>query len=341
MNETKRREEPILREIVIISGKGGTGKTSLTASFAVLADNSVIADCDVDAADLHLILAPRVRERHEFKSGNEAVIRQEDCIGCGACLSNCRYGAVVQVSDGDERATSPRTRFNCLDCTICVRSCAMRTDEFIQEMKGISDTVRTVAYRIDPVSCEGCGVCVRFCPAHAIDFPERLCGEWMVSDTRCGPMVHARLGVAAENSGKLVSTVRNEARRIAAEQDRSLILVDGPPGIGCPVIASLTGASLVLVVTEPTVSGEHDLERVLALTRHFGIPAAVCVNKWDLNREMTEKIERKARGEGARVVGRIRYDNTVTLAQIQERAVVETVAPSAGDIRQLWNNLGL
>ena len=143
-------------------------------------------------------------------------------------------------------------------------------------------------------------MCVRFCPEQAIDFPERLCGEWMVSETRCGPMVHARLGVAAENSGKLVSTVRREARRIAEEENHPLIIVDGPPGIGCPVIASVTGASLVLAVTEPTVSGEHDLERVLSLTRHFGIPAAVCVNKWDLNPEMTERIENKARQAGAR-----------------------------------------
>jgi MinD superfamily P-loop ATPase len=154
-------------------------------------------------------------------------------------------------------------------------------------------------------------------------------------------MVHARLGVAAENSGKLVSTVRREARRIAGEENRPLVIVDGPPGIGCPVIASVTGATLVLAVTEPTVSGEHDLERVLALTRHFGIPAAVCVNKWDLNPEMTERIEDRARRVGARVVGRIRYDRAVTLAQMQERAVVETEAPCVEDIRNIWNRLGM
>jgi MinD superfamily P-loop ATPase len=194
---------------------------------------------------------------------------------------------------------------------------------------------------IDPVACEGCGVCVRFCPDQAIDFPERVCGEWMISRTRCGPMVHARLGVAAENSGKLVSTVREQARRVADEQRRSLVIVDGPPGIGCPVIASVTGATLVLAVTEPTVSGAHDLERVLSLTRHFKVPAAICVNKWDLNPEMTERVEEKARRAGAQIAGRIRYDRSVTLAQMEERAVVETGAPSAEDIQRIWQQLAL
>lgn len=289
-----------MNELVVISGKGGTGKTSVTASFAVLADRPVIADCDVDAADMHLVLAPRVLERHEFRSGHEAVIRREDCIGCGNCVDYCRFDAVRK--DGADGVDAE--------------------------------------FSIDPAACEGCGVCVRLCPVQAIDFPERLCGEWMISETRCGPMVHARLGVAAENSGKLVSTVRRVARRIAEAERRSLILVDGPPGIGCPVIASLTGATDVLAVTEPTVAGEHDLERVLSLARHFEIPAAVCVNKWDLNPEMTEKIEEQARRAGARVVGRIRYDRAVTLAQMRERAVVEIEAPGAEDIRNVWKQLG-
>jgi MinD superfamily P-loop ATPase len=290
-----------IKELVVISGKGGTGKTSLTASFAVLAGNAVIADCDVDAADLHLVLSPNVLERHEFRSGHEAVIHMEECVGCGVCLDYCRFEAVRMIRE----ANGGRT------------------------------------FTVDPVSCEGCGVCVRFCPAKAIDFPERVCGEWMVSETRCGPMAHARLGLAAENSGKLVSTVRREARRIAEENGNGLIIVDGPPGIGCPVISSLTGASQVLVVTEPTVSGEHDLERVLALTKHFSIPTAVCVNKWDINPEMTELIERKARKADARDVGRIRYDCGVTTAQLRELAVVETDAPSAEDMRQVWDNLAL
>jgi MinD superfamily P-loop ATPase len=288
-----------MKELVVISGKGGTGKTSLAASFAVLADHPVIADCDVDAADLHLVLSPRINERHEFRCGRVAAIRQDDCTSCGDCLTNCRFGAV--------------------------------------KTNGIS--ARGAKFSIDPLSCEGCGVCVRFCPAAAIEFPERVCGEWMVSDTRCGPMVHARLGVAAENSGKLVSTVRREARRIAERGNRHLVLVDGPPGIGCPVIASVTGASLAFVVTEPTLSGEHDLERILALTRHFTIPTSVCVNKWNINPVMTDLIEDKARKSGARVAGRIRYDRAVTFAQMHERAVVEIESAAAEDVRLIWKSL--
>ena len=287
----------MIKELAIISGKGGTGKTSVTASFAVLAERPVIADCDVDAADLHLVLSPTINERHEFRSGHGAVIRQNDCIGCGACLAHCRFGAV-------------------------------RTD---------GKPAGEATFAIDPVSCEGCGLCVRFCPVKAIDFPERLCGEWMVSETRCGPMVHARLGIAAENSGKLVSTVRREARRIAETENHPLVIVDGPPGIGCPVIASVTGSTLILVVTEPTVSGEHDLERVLSLAAHFQTPALVCVNKWDLNPEMTYRIEDKARQAGACIAGRIRYDRAVTQAQMREMAVVEYQNNGcAQDIRDLW-----
>ncbi len=288
-----------MKELVVVSGKGGTGKTSLTAAFAVLAKRVVVADCDVDAADLHLVLSPQVRKRHEFRAGQEAVIRQEDCLQCGGCLTYCRYDAVVM--DG-----------NCAG---------------------------EAMFSIDPVACEGCGVCAAFCPVGAIDLKERICGEWMVSDTRCGPMVHAQLGVAAENSGKLVTLVRKEARRIAEERDSPLLLVDGPPGVGCPVIASVTGASMVLVVTEPTVSGEHDLERVLSLPRHFKVPAAVCVNKWDLNPEMTERIEEKARQAGARIAGRIRYDRSMTWAQMGERTVVETDGPCAEDVRNIWEQI--
>ncbi|MEJ2199528.1 MAG: ATP-binding protein [Desulfuromonadaceae bacterium] len=289
-----------MKELVVISGKGGTGKTSVTASFAVLAAKAVLADCDVDAADLHLVLKPEVQQRHEFRSGHEAIIRVADCTGCGTCQDLCRFDAVrTQATESGPR---------------CV---------------------------IDPVACEGCGLCVRYCPQQAIDFPISLCGEWMISETRYGPMVHARLGIAAENSGKLVATVRQEARRIAEEQGRELVIVDGPPGIGCPVIASLSGATQVLVVTEPTVSGEHDLERVLKLAKHFEIPAAVCVNKWDLNPEMTARIEEQVRAVGAQLAGRIRYDRAVTQAQIRELAVVETDAPSAGDIRLVWRALAL
>ncbi len=322
-----------MNELVVISGKGGTGKTSIAASFAVLADRPVIADCDVDAADLHLVLSPLVKERHEFRAGHEAVIRPEACTGCGVCLTLCRFGAVLPPAAGPVRAIPGDTTKD--------RFFPVRTNDVNRELREASGAGRPAAFMIDPTACEGCGVCVRFCPEQAIDFPERFCGEWMISETRCGPMVHARLGAAAENSGKLVSTVRREARRIAEEDGRRLILVDGPPGIGCPVIASVTGASMVLVVTEPTVSGEHDLARVLSLTKHFNIPAAICVNKWDLNPELTEQIEAAARRAGVSIAGRIRYDQAVTRAQMQERAVVETDAPCAGDIQAVWNRLGL
>ena len=289
-----------IREIVIISGKGGTGKTSVTAAFAALAGNAVTADCDVDAADLHLVMAPTIKRRVEFRCGHEAIIRQADCVRCGACLARCRFDA-VRKSDG-----------------------------------GAGEAV----FVIDPGACEGCGVCVWSCPVKAIDFPERLSGEWYVSDTRHGPMVHARLNPGGENSGKLVSKVRETARELAAERKLDRILVDGPPGVGCAVIASVTGASLVLVVTEPTLSGAHDLARVLELTRHFGISTAICVNKWDLNADMTEQIETEARGKGARLAGRVRYDRAVTDAQIQGKAVVEIPGAQAGeDIRAVWERV--
>ncbi len=309
------------RELVIVSGKGGTGKTSVAASLALLAgrppgdqremnESVVIADCDVDAADLHLLLRPRITRQEEFRSGRLAEIREQDCTGCGVCLEMCRFGAI----------TSPH---------LCVSP----------EINASTPPGQMV-HRVDPRACEGCGVCVRFCPAGAIDFHERVCGAWMISETRGGPMVHARLHAGAENSGKLVTLVRREARRIAEEGGHEWLIVDGPPGIGCPVIASMTGASMVLAVAEPTVSGEHDLCRLLALAAHFSLPAAVCVNKWDLNPEMAARIEKRAREAGAHPVARIRYDPETTRAQLMERAVVETSATGAGeDLRQVWEDV--
>lgn len=286
-----------MRELVVISGKGGTGKTSVAASFAALAANHVLADCDVDAADLHLVLQPDIRERHEFRSGNEARVIPFLCTGCCECLTRCRFGAVRK--------------------NVTVNG--------------------AVAFSIDPFSCEGCGVCVDNCPAGAIAFPERIAGEWFISDTRLGPMVHARLGAAAENSGKLVSLVRREAKRLAKEQDRGLILVDGPPGIGCPVIASVSGATMALIVTEPTLSGRHDLLRVAELARHFKLPAAACVNKWDLNPAMSTAIEREATALGVTPVGRIRYDRAVTAAQVAGISLVEySENGAASDLRSVW-----
>ncbi len=290
-----------MHELVVISGKGGTGKTSIVASFAVLAEDCVLADTDVDAADLHLILEPTIVSREDFSGGSGARIMSERCTACGDCEKLCRFDAISHDGRGNGKVES--------------------------------------TYRIDPIACEGCGVCAYFCKEDAIEFRPVVNGELFVSGTRCGPMVHARLGVAAENSGKLVSLVRARARELAVQQAKRLILVDGPPGIGCPVIASLTGASLALVVTEPTLSGEHDLHRVLELTKHFGIPAAVCVNKWDLNPSITERIERKAKAGKAAVAGRVRYDNQVTLAQIHTQATVERECEAANDIRSLWNGL--
>ncbi|MBP7831257.1 MAG: ATP-binding protein [Kiritimatiellae bacterium] len=286
-----------MKEIVVISGKGGTGKTSVTAALAALARQSVLVDCDVDAADLHLLLQPEIRRRQEFCCGHQAVVRSADCVGCGACQAQCRFDAIRPSEDA-------------------------------------------MTFRVDTVGCEGCGVCVRVCPVKAIDFPERSAGEWYVSDTRHGPMVHARLNPGGENSGKLVALVREEARKLAEAKGLNLILLDGPPGIGCPVIASITGASQVLVVTEPTLSGLHDLERVLGLTRHFRIPAAVCVNKWDINPAQTELIERRAIEQGAKVAGRIRYDRAVTGAQVQGCSIVEsTPNATAADLKVLWEIL--
>lgn len=289
-----------MRELVIISGKGGVGKTSVTAAFAALVGRSVIVDCDVDAADMHLLMRPDIRRREQFIGGYEAVIRQADCTGCGICLEQCRFDAVRLESALDGRM-------------VC---------------------------RIESVGCEGCGVCVWQCPARAIDFPERVSGEWYVSDTRFGPLVHARLYPGGENSGKLVARVREEARGIGRKEELDLALIDGPPGIGCAVIASITGASQVVIVTEPTLAGRHDLQRVLDLARHFNIPAAVCVNKWDINSELTEVIEKEARRHGAHFAGRIRYDRSITDAQLQGCSVVEfNNGPAATDLREIWKRL--
>ncbi len=292
-----------MKELVVISGKGGTGKTSIVASFAALAQNKVLADCDVDAADLHLVLEPEIERTEDFSGGKRARIIPDKCVGCGRCFEVCRFHAVAPT-------------------------------------KGPDATVAKI-YQVDPIACEGCGVCVRICPADAIAFESAVNGQWFISSTRHGYMVHAKLGIAEENSGKLVTLVRNQAKQTAQDHHLDLVIIDGSPGIGCPVIASITGADMVLVVTEPTLSGQHDLDRVLALTRHFNIPTAVCVNKWDINPEMTEHMEERARQAGARVAGRIRYDRAVTQAQLRKLAVVETDAACVEDIKNIWKQLGL
>jgi MinD superfamily P-loop ATPase len=291
-----------LKEIVIISGKGGTGKTSIVGSFAALAHNAVLADCDVDAADLHLLLQPEVRQTHDFSGGKLAVVSTEKCIGCGKCGEVCNFDAVI---------------FN-----------------------GPPNEVVDKTYTIDSIACEGCGVCVHFCPADAIEFKDAINGQWFISDTRFGPMVHARLGPAEENSGKLVSLIRKEAKRIADEQNNDLIIVDGSPGIGCPVIASITGADLALVVTEPTISGQHDLDRVIELTGHFNIPTAVCINKYDINPKIAETIEKQALQQGIKVLGKVAYDTIVTEAQIAGKTIIEYSSNGVKDqIVSLWESI--
>ena len=274
-----------MKEIIVISGKGGTGKTSMVASFAALAHNAVLADCDVDAADLHLILQPAIKQTHDFTGGKLASIITSKCIGCGRCEEVCNFDAAV---------------FN----------------------GPANDTVGKT-YTIDPIACQGCGVCLHYCPVDAIEFRDAINGRWFISDTRFGPMVHARLTPAQENSGKLVSLIRRHAKQIATEQNKELIIADGSPGIGCPVIASIATADLVLAVTEPTISGQHDLDRAVELTRHFGIPTVVCINKYDINPEIAKAIEQKAGEKKLKVVGKIAYDTAATEAQIAGKSIVE------------------
>lgn len=285
-----------MKELIIISGKGGTGKTSLTAAFATLAKKMVLCDADVDAADLHLLMAPEIRERNDFQGGSLAVIDPGRCTGCGLCNELCRFDAVRAV---DEK------------------------------------------FRIDRLGCEGCGVCVDLCPEQAIDFPVRTCGEWFISDTRFGPMVHARLGIAEENSGRLVSLVRKEAAGLAEKRNYDLIITDGPPGVGCPVIASIGGATAVVIVAEPTVSGRHDMQRVAELTAHFKVPAMLCVNKFDLNPEQTGVIEQLAAEKNITVLGRIPFDPVFTRAMVRGRNILEfdPGAESSRAVREIWDGI--
>lgn len=292
-------KKPIVDELVVISGKGGTGKTSIVASFIALAERVAIADCDVDAADLHLVLDPTVREHRAFSGGSVASIDPAQCTGCCACAEHCRFDAIRIHADP-----------------------------------------AGVSYEIDPISCEGCGVCVDVCPTGAATLEPAMNGEWFVSETRYGPMVHARLGIAQENSGKLVSLVRREAKAVAEAQSRELLICDGSPGIGCPVIASITGARLVLVVTEPTLSGLHDLGRVAELCRQLNVKAAVCINKADINPELAKRIDADAARWKVPNLGSVRYDDAVTDAQIRQLAVVEhSNGVAAEDIRALWTQV--
>jgi len=277
-----------MKELLILSGKGGTGKTSIVGSFASIAQNKIMADCDVDAADLHLLLAPSVREKNEFLSGQVAVIDEDKCIECGLCQDECRFDAISN-------------------------------------------------YRVDPISCEGCGFCSHICPVEAITMNECKAGEWFISDSKYGLLVHARLGIAQENSGKLVALVRQQAKELAEKNGLDYIISDGPPGIGCPVISSLSGVSLALIVTEPTLSGIHDMERVLGVCQHFGVPAMVCINKCDINDENTQAIQDYCREKGVEVAAKVPFDNAVTEAMVKGISVVEyTDSKVAREIKSLW-----
>lgn len=282
-----------MKELVIVSGKGGTGKTSLTAEFAAISDNIVLCDADVDAADLHLLMKPDIKQRTDFKGGGLAVINPDKCTECGLCIDLCRFSAVKK------------------------------------------------SFEIDEIECEGCGVCVDLCPEQAIAFPIKTCGEWYISETRFGPMVHARLGIAEENSGKLVALVRHEAKKLADENNIKLIITDGPPGVGCPVIAAIGGASALLIVTEPTVSGLHDMERAIELAEHFNVSPMVCVNKFDLNYKKTAAIEKYCKNKKIKYLGKIPFDRNFTEAMVHGKTFLEYNNTSDVNlaIKKMWTKI--
>ena len=281
-----------MKQIVIISGKGGTGKTVLTASFAALAKNKVMADCDVDAADLHLLLNPKIKERYEFRSGKTARIDKKLCQQCGKCIVACRFDAI--------------------------------REDFV----------------VDPISCEGCCLCSYICPADAIKMQENLSGEWYISDTKYGPFVHAKLGIAEENSGKLVTKVKQTAKEIAKRNNLDYIIVDGPPGIGCPVIASLSDADLALIVTEPTLSGMHDMQRILDVALHFKIATKVVINKYDLNGKNTKDIELICKNKNIDVVGRIPFSKKVSESIVESVPIIEYTKNSVvKEIISVWQKI--
>lgn len=317
-----------MKQIVVLSGKGGTGKTTIAASFAVLASERhriVVADCDVEASNMHILLKPvRLNERNVFKGSKVAVLDAEKCVNCGACEEVCRFGAISR------------------------RGMSMGGRGGEVEVRSEPEESKVCEYEIQEIFCEGCGVCVFVCPADALSVAEKDSGEIYVSDVRCGgggaktvKMVHASLKAGEEASGKLVSEVRRRASEIALAEKSEIVLIDGPPGVGCPVIASLTGVDLAVLVAEPTKSGVHDLKRVLAVARHFGVNAVVCVNKSDLNAELTAEIERFCAEEGVKMLGCIPYDETVLEAVSACEPVVSFRSESEASvaIKAVWEKI--
>ncbi len=297
-NRSERVEEAQVKQLVILSGKGGTGKTTVAAALAHLSSQElavVLVDADVDAANLELVLDPTEREARDFLSGQVAVIDPELCIQCGRCAEVCRFDAVVV---GDE------------------------------------------AYRVDAIACEGCASCFYQCPEAAIEMEEQRAGRWFRSDTRFGPLFHAHLFAGQENSGKLVTLVKQQGRLRGGDTGAELLLVDGPPGIGCPVISASAGADVALHVVEPTVSGIHDLERIMGTTDHFGVPSLVAINKADLNPARSDEIAAFCADRGVQVVGRIPYDTIVTEAMVQgQPATAYTDGPVTEALRDVWSSV--
>ncbi len=291
----------MIKEIVVISGKGGTGKTSLVGSLAYLAENKILVDCDVDAADLHLILGGKISSSKNFIGSKKAEILLDNCNSCGICTEYCRFDAIKEKTDTSSNITQ---------------------------------------FYVDEYSCEGCGVCAKFCLDEAITFKDHISGKWFISDTKYGTLVHAKLGIAEANSGKLVSLLRKTAHDLAVKNNNEMILIDGSPGIGCPVIASLTGVNYALIVTEPTVSAIHDMERLFELTQHFGVKTGICINKFDINLKLCDTIEKFSQSKNIKVLSRIPYDIGVTKAQIEGVPYLEyTKNGISKSIYELWDNL--
>ncbi|MCR4406872.1 MAG: ATP-binding protein [Anaerolineae bacterium] len=314
-----------MRQLVILSGKGGTGKTTVTAALAHLASQEfpiVLADADVDAANLELVLSPTKLEEHDFYGGQVAIIDPEKCIACGICAEVCRFEAVMTPSPSPQPPPSPPRA---------------------GEREGVTPQAARVGegvYHVDPIACEGCASCFYQCPVEAIRMEEQLAGRWFRSDTRFGPLFHAHLFAAQENSGKLVTLVKQQARLLALDIGAGLLLVDGPPGIGCPVISASAGADLALLVTEPTVSGVHDLERALSTVNHFGVPALVCINKYDVNPDRSREIAAFCAERGIEVAGKIPFDTVVTEAMVQGLPVTAfSNGAVSRELRRVWARL--